>query len=136
MREAILPSLHELGLAPRRKGFRAAPPGWPGPAHALAPVFPIGADRLWRTWMDFASRHPRTALQAEDAQARRSLHVQRSTALRFPDLVQAEVVALGTERSGLVLDSRSRFGWWDLGVNRRRVTRWLDDLQRAVGDAA
>jgi uncharacterized protein (DUF1499 family) len=50
--------------------------------------------------------------------------------------VQAEVVALGTERSGLVLDSRSRFGWWDLGVNRRRVTRWLDDLQRAVGDAA
>jgi uncharacterized protein (DUF1499 family) len=80
--------------------------------------------------MDFAASQPRTVLQAQDERTRRSLHVQRSRVLRFPDLVRAEIVALGAERSGLILDSRARFGCWDLGVNRRRVLRWVHNLQQ------
>jgi uncharacterized protein (DUF1499 family) len=82
--------------------------------------------------MDFAGRQPRTVLQAQDERTRRSLHVQRSRVLGFPDLVQAEIVALGSERSGLIIDSRARFGWWDFGVNRRRVLRWVHDLTQAM----
>jgi uncharacterized protein (DUF1499 family) len=132
MTEMTLPPLHALEPAPRRNGFRVAPPGWRGPAHAEAPAFHIDADQLWRTWMDFAARQPRTVLQSRHEHDRRSLHVQRSAFFRFPDLVRAEVVPLGTQRSGLVLDSRSRFGWWDLGVNRHRVMRWLKELQHVI----
>jgi uncharacterized protein (DUF1499 family) len=82
--------------------------------------------------MEFAARQPRTVLQAQDERTRRSLHVQRSRVLRFPDLVRAEIVALGTERSGLILDSRARFGCWDFGVNRRRVLRWVHDFTEAM----
>ena len=71
---------------------------------------------------------PRPGTRPE--RTRRSLHVQRSRVLRFPDLVRAEIVALGAERSGLILDSRARFGCWDLGVNRRRVLRWVHNLQQ------
>jgi uncharacterized protein (DUF1499 family) len=83
--------------------------------------------------MDFAASQPRTVLQAQDERTRRRLHVQRSRVLRFPDLVRAEIVALGTEHSGLIVDSRARFGCWDFGVNRRRLLRWVHDLKQTNG---
>jgi uncharacterized protein (DUF1499 family) len=132
MIDIALPPLHTLEPAPRRKGFRVAPPDWPGPAHAKAPLFPMGAEQLWRTWLDVAASQPRTMLRRRHEHDRRSLHVQRSAVFRFPDLVRAEVVAFGTQFSGLVLDSRSHICWWDLGVNRRRVMRWLSDLQQVI----
>jgi uncharacterized protein (DUF1499 family) len=95
-------------------------------------VFHLGADGLWRAWLYIAARQPRTALRTRDEHERRSLHVQRSALLRFPDLVRAEVVALDPQRSSLVLDSRARFGWWDLGVNRRRILRWVLDLHQVT----
>jgi hypothetical protein len=127
-----LPPLRELAPAPRRRGFRIAPPGWPGPADAASPVFLMAAAELWHSWLALAREQPRTALWAQDKRSWRSLHVQRSPVFRFPDLVRAEIMALGPGRSSLVLESRSRFGCWDLGVNRRRVTRWLHDLQQTL----
>jgi hypothetical protein len=111
--EVILPPLHELEPAPRRKGFRIASLDWVGPADAASPVFHIDAAELWQDWLDFAARQPRTVLRAQDERTLRSLHVQRSAVCRFPDLVRAEIVSLGTELSSLVLDSRARFGCWD-----------------------
>ena len=132
MSDERLRPLRELAPAPRRKGFRSAPPSWPGDAHATAPVFPVAAAELWRAWIGFAARQPRTVLRAQDEHARRSLPLPRSPVLRLPELVRAEVVALGAERSSLVLDSRARYGCWDLGVNRRRVLRWMRGLRRVV----
>lgn len=109
-----------------------APRDWPGPADKAGPVFHLRAAELWRAWMDFAARQPRTVLRAQDERTLCSLHVQRSRVLHFPDLVRAEVVALGAARSGIVLDSRARFGSWDFGVNRRRVLRWVHDLKQTV----
>ena len=132
MTEVLLPPLHELRLAPRRRGFRTAPWDWPGPADQAGPVFHLRAAELWRAWMAFAARQPRTVLRAQDERTLRSLHVQRSRVLQFPDLVRAEIVALGAARCGIVLDSRARFGSWDFGVNRRRVLRWVHDLTEAL----
>jgi hypothetical protein len=73
-------------------------------------VFHLRAAELWRAWMDVAARQPRTVLRAQDEGTRRSLHVQRSRVLHFPDLVRAEIVTLGAARSGLIVDSRARFG--------------------------
>jgi uncharacterized protein (DUF1499 family) len=135
--EVILPPLHELEPAPRRKGFRIAPRGWAGPADGVSPVFHLDAIELWLAWIGLAASQPRTVLRSRDERSLRSLHVQRSRALHFPDLVRAEIVALGTARSGIVLDSRARFGCWDFGVNRRRVLRWVHDLKQIVAhDAA
>jgi uncharacterized protein (DUF1499 family) len=130
--DVILPPLHELEPAPTRKGFRTAPLDGAGPADAASPVFHIDAAEIWQVWLDFAAGRPRTVLRAKDEQHRRSLHVQRSAVFRFSDLVRAEVMPLGIQRSSLILDSRARFGCWDFGVNRRRVLRWVHDLQQAM----
>ena len=134
MSEQTLPPLRDLQPPRRLKGFRVAPPGSPMPAHAESPVFPLEAADLWRAWMDVAARQPRTTLGMKDERTFSSLHVQRSSLFHFPDLVRAEVVPLGDGRSSLVLDSRARFGGWDFGVNRRRVTHWLRDLQRRAAE--
>lgn len=127
-----LPPLAELKPPLPLWGCRAAPAGWAGAAHHQAPSFDVPPGRLFRVWLVLAARQPRTELIAQDERALRSLHVQRTPRLRLPDLVRAEVVALGAERSGIVLDSRARYGLFDFGVNRRRVLEWLADLQAAV----
>jgi uncharacterized protein (DUF1499 family) len=57
--------------------------------------------------------------------------------------VRAEVINLGSGDCRIEVDSRSRFALYDFGVNRRRVRRWLAELEaelaamtRARGHAA
>jgi len=54
--------------------------------------------------------------------------VQRSALFRFPDTVSIEVIPLGDSRSTLAIYSRSTYGYSDLGVNRKRIERWLARL--------
>jgi uncharacterized protein (DUF1499 family) len=130
--EVTLPAVDALEPAPGRKGFRIAPQDWSGPADAASPVFHIDAVDLWHVWLDFAANQPRTVLRAKDEQHRRSLHVQRSLVFRFSDLVRAEVMPLGIQRSSLILDSRACLGCWDFAVNRRRLLRWVHHLKQAM----
>lgn len=116
----------------RSKGYRIAPADWPCGAHRIAPGFAVSAPALWRIWLDFAGVQPRTTLLALDEDERRSIHVQRSPRLKFPDVIKAEVVALDDGRAGLILESRAKYGLWDLGVNRRRVLRWVESLRQVT----
>jgi uncharacterized protein (DUF1499 family) len=128
----MLPPLGHLDLPSRRKGLRAAPPGWAGLAHAPSPVLSVEAGDLWRIWIEFAASQPRTSSVALDEDARRSLHLQRSRLFRFPDEVRAEIVATENGCASLLLDSRARYGGYDFGVNAARVSSWLAELQQAV----
>lgn len=67
---------------------------------------------------------PRVEVVAGSVEARRITYVQRSAIVGFPDYISVSAVETATG-SGLVLWSRSRFGYSDLGVNRARVERWL-----------
>jgi uncharacterized protein (DUF1499 family) len=120
MRDPQLVALCDLPLPARTRGFRTASDD--------GPVFKLPAERLFETWLAVAGRQPRTRALAVDPATRRSLHVQRSLMLRFPDLVRAQVVPLSAGRSGIIVDSRSRFGVFDFGVNRRRIEGWLSEL--------
>lgn len=55
-------------------------------------------------------------------------YIQRSALMRYPDVVSARAVALEPNKTGLLLLSRSVYGYSDLGVNRQRVDRWLASL--------
>ncbi len=59
--------------------------------------------------------------------------VQRSALLRFPDVVSARAAPLGDGASGLIVYSRSIYGYSDMGVNKARVTRWLEATAERLG---
>ena len=115
---ALVP-MSELPAAPRRRGLRARP----------SRRYRHPPPQVFDAWLAVAGRQPRTRCLALDRAGMRALHVQRTRLLRFPDLVQAEVIDLGNGDCGIEVDSRSRFALYDFEVNRRRVQRWLADLE-------
>jgi uncharacterized protein (DUF1499 family) len=132
----LLESLAELAPVPTRRGFRRMPSREGDLQPNASSVFDVSAEQLWRAWLLVTSHQARTRLLARDDQARRSLHVQRSRVFRFPDEVRAEIVALDANHASIAIDSRARYGYYDFGVNRRRVETWLGQLADVLSAAS
>jgi uncharacterized protein (DUF1499 family) len=98
----------------------------------IPPVFSVSAERLAAILTAVARGEPRTQLVFAASQGLRWRYVVRSPVLRFPDTVDALVLARGESRSTLALYSRSQIGFRDFGVNRRRIRRWLKAVERAA----
>jgi hypothetical protein len=89
------------------------------------PRYGVPAAALYVAAREVLGRQPRTTVVREEAEALRLVLVQRSRVCRFPDTVTVQVFALADGGSTLAIYSRSNYGRADLGVNRRRVRRWL-----------
>jgi uncharacterized protein (DUF1499 family) len=94
-----------------------------------SPIFAMDVERLRGYWSELIAVQPRVALVAWDMQRQRATYIERSVVFRFPDIVTVEFLALGEGKSSLAIDSRSRYGRGDMGVNRRRVVAWLTTLK-------
>jgi uncharacterized protein (DUF1499 family) len=113
--------------------FAMCPPRFCTPeADRESPIFELPWERLRDYWREVIAAQQSIEQVAADAEQRRFTYIQRSPVLRFPDIVTVEFVALGDDKSSLAIDSRSRYGKGDLGVNRRRVMDWMDLLQQMV----
>jgi uncharacterized protein (DUF1499 family) len=97
-----------------------------------SPVFAMPWERLRDYWQEVTATQPRVTEVGADPPRRHIVYIQRSAVLRFPDIVTVEFVPLGAERSSLAVDSRSRYGRGDFGVNRRRVATWMRLLQQVA----
>jgi uncharacterized protein (DUF1499 family) len=113
--------------------FLACPPGYCAAHPALAtPIFALPWRRLRDDWTRVIAAEPRVVPVAEQSRGRRLIYIQHSPVFGFPDIVTAEFVALGPDRSGIALYSRSRYGRNDFGKNRERVERWLGLLEEVA----
>jgi uncharacterized protein (DUF1499 family) len=130
--DEIIDFQHRDG-AGRSNVYAICPPAYClPPADAESPVFALPWERLRERWLAAIAAEPRQLLVAEAAGGRRLAYIQRSRLLLFPDIVTVEFVPLGAARSSLAIDSRSRYGKGDFGVNRRRVERWIGLLRGAA----
>ena len=122
----------ELRATPNQ--YLLCPPGMKtkATAHGESPMFAIPADRLLEAWRRVALREPRVSMVREDRETGQCDFVQRSLIFRFPDTITVQVVPIDDDRSTCAVYSRSSYGRGDLGVNRRRVGRWLRLVQAEV----
>lgn len=97
------------------------------PADFDSPAFAVSGYDLISVVEALISPEPRTRLVAKDATLQQLVFVQRSRIFRFPDTIWFQAVERGSE-TAILIYSRSNYGYWDLGVNRRRVRRWLAKL--------
>ena len=95
------------------------------------PVYDLSVEALRERLSELAASEPRTELVAESAELDQKVYLQRSSVFGFPDRIRVQMVRL-PEGASAILHSKAVYGWWDLGVNRRRVKDWLAQLEAAV----
>ena len=97
-------------------------------SHAESPVFNEPVQSLQQKWFTVAERQPRTELVHDDRENQRYTFRARTAVIHFPDDVTVQFIALDGERSTLAIYSGSQYGYFDFGVNRRRIESWLREL--------
>ena len=100
----------------------------------VTPVYDVPPERLRAIVVEVATAEPGTALIDTPAEAH-DRYLLRSRLLRFPDLVDVRILPQGEGRSTLALYARSRIGYWDFGVNRARLARWLKRIGAIAAQA-
>ena len=93
-----------------------------------SPIFSVDATQLKNCWWQLLKKERSVNVIHDDASLRRMVCVQRSRIFKFPDIIDVQFIVMTEEKSSLAVYSRSKYGYYDLGVNRRRVLSWLKRL--------
>ena len=112
--------------------YRVAPAGDSIDRDADAPTFSVPVADLAAAFDAVALGDDRVDVLAGSASGGFVTYVQRSAFFAFPDYVSVRFVEAEGGGSTLAVFSRSRYGKSDLGVNKKRVVRWLQQLGQTV----
>lgn len=117
-----------LGWRPNQ--FLMLPPDFPAQAdaHETSPVFKKPRDSVYDALKTVIDSEPRIEWLHEDKAAGRMELVQRSKTFKFPDRISIQIVDADEGRSALAVYSRAKIGIRDFGVNKARITRWVNAL--------
>jgi uncharacterized protein (DUF1499 family) len=119
----------ELRRSPTGNDALACPPGLcSAKADLLLAPVAMSANALAAKIKQLATLEPRTTVVAENAAEYRIVLVQRSALFNFPDTINIAIQPLDASHSAIAVYSRSRYGKSDLGVNMKRLQRWLSLL--------
>ena len=95
-----------------------------------APKFSIPIEDLFSEVIRVVSLQPRTKIISQDPDTKSLIAVQRTPLLRFPDVIQIQMVSLPNKHSSILLYSKSVYGHYDFGVNQSRCLDWLEQIQK------
>ncbi len=101
--------------------------------HRQSSIYAASAPALTEAIIGVIEQEPRTKRLEGDDDAHAYEYVQRSALIGFPDYISVRIIPVEGQGATLAIYSRSKFGYSDLGVNKKRVTHWLDMLDMAVG---
>ncbi|SFB78945.1 DUF1499 domain-containing protein [Tropicimonas isoalkanivorans] len=95
------------------------------------PVFGADPQAVLGQFDSIAVGSTRTSRLAGSVADGRVTYVSRSLLFGFPDYTTVEAVPEG-QGTRLLIFARARYGKGDMGVNRRRVSGWLEALAETV----
>ena len=116
----------------------ALPSGHPRAAAAdvHSPAFAAAPEAVLDAFIAAGLSEPRVKVARRDDATGQVELVQRSLIFRFPDYVTVAASDAGEGRASLMVYSRAVIGYSDLGVNEKRVRRWLEGTGERLGQAA
>lgn len=106
----------------------AAPAGFRPEPDIVTRRYAVPPQQLYDAVRRMALAQPRTYAHVAYDDRLQAHFVARSAVFNFPDLIAVQV----TPNSGLILWSRSVYGEFDLGVNRKRLQAWLAALDATL----
>lgn len=93
-----------------------------------APVYAAPAAIMANAFNDYVVTQPNALPVDGSVEALWLTYVQRTPSLKMPDYITVKFIDLEEGKSTIAIYSRSRFGYGDMGVNKARVTSWLQSL--------
>jgi uncharacterized protein (DUF1499 family) len=97
---------------------------------AISPDYAVSVDQLIIAWQKMMAKQSRTTLLYHSVYDYQ--YVQRSLLFHFPDYIHVTFISLPNEKSTLAIYSHSVYGYYDLGVNKKRVEKYLAELSAAL----
>lgn len=133
--EGVLRSGEQVAIGDLRdplpaNAFLLCPPGYCTATATPSPEFAASREQLEAAWGKMLATERDIVAITDEPQQHRSVVIQHSRLLRFPDIVTVEFIDMAPNRSSLAIYSRARYGRSDFGVNRLRVLGWLKRLQQ------
>ncbi|GAB4223009.1 MAG: hypothetical protein Tsb005_16680 [Gammaproteobacteria bacterium] len=95
----------------------------------LSPTYKVSLVQLERAWQNMIKQQPRVTLIHEIPKEHHYTYIQRTRWLRFPDYIDVKLIQLSAHDTTLAIYSRSKYGYYDFGVNQHRIEQWLAQLQ-------
>lgn len=100
--------------------------------HRPADVYDVPSAELRDAMLHVVSRQSRVELRGMDEEAKAYEFIQYTPVLNFQDFISVRIIPQGHTHSTLAIFSRSRTGYYDFGVNRKRVEAWLEELDGEI----
>lgn len=111
------------------------PPGYCNiEPHEISPVYPVDLNTVVEHWKKIINQEKRVELVDSNNQQNKFTYIQVSKLMRFPDTINIEFIPLEHNHTTLAIYSQSKYGYSDFGVNKQRVTKWLDKLYNELGE--
>ena len=89
-------------------------------------VFNLSKAELEKRWKHMLAKKPRVTMLAQENNQIK--YVQQSRVFKFKDIVVVQFNTLDADHSNLYVYSHSLSGYWDFGVNCKRVSHWMAGL--------
>ena len=102
-------------------------------ADAPSRSFAVDPPTLMAVWKEVIVETPRTTIIAEDPTRLLVMAQTRSRLLGFVDTITLRLLPQPGGQTSYAADSRAELGYYDFGVNRRRLERWAAAVEEAVG---
>lgn len=96
-----------------------------------SPVMGIDVNALMSRGEQVLDGMSRTQKIAYDAKRKQFQYVQKSLIFRFPDIVTIQYIPIDKQHSTMAILSRSKYGYSDFGVNKKRVQYILKSLTQS-----
>ena len=93
-----------------------------------APVYIAPAATMAQAFNEYVLTQPNALPVEGRVESLWLTFVQRTPTLKMPDYISVKFIELEGGKSTIAIYSRSRFGYGDMGVNKARITAWLQSL--------
>jgi len=98
----------------------------------ISPIFNQPLPILVETFHQFIRYQKRMKRLQQDLSNDHYQYMTHSALFHFPDLIDVQLIPISKHQSTLYLYSRSLYGYYDFGVNCRRLKYWLQEISLLI----
>jgi uncharacterized protein (DUF1499 family) len=125
----LVPKPNQAIVAPSTMVIETAKPVAPP---IPSPVFAQSAEQVRDTLLQVVAAEPHTEVLFKSDDGMKLTFLQITPLMRYPDFVSVELLQRDDGYSEIAMYSRSVYGYGDIGVNGKRVERWLAKVNETL----